>query len=265
MGFPYTDVAAQYACGGTGNLIDSKGSADITENNVAALQSDGKFGDARGPLGRAGSGAGYFARGWTGTAYDIRGLTSWSLVGWFKLNELTAQPFFFSIYDVNNANEQAIVVYARDFDASFKGPSTHMYDGLSFNNALFIKASTTAAPSQDDWHMVGASWDAGANLLSSFWGDGEDLSGNTTYYDTVAGFVAGHGYTTDVLQVNVARFSALNAPDWDVDHISWWKDRALNESEFLDHWQSGKGLAFNQFASDPNAVKRLAIPWYYGR
>ena len=275
--FPYTDVSAQYPCGPLdGGLIDIESQAkSLVEQNVVPLKAgDGSpagNGDARGLLGEPV----HFRRGvdLDGTIFDCRGLVSITILGWCRVSTLTMQPFFWSVYDAANANGQAWVLNVNTTGGpGNQVPRMIMYDGLTIFNLKLIKVSVTA-PSMtlDKWHMIGGSWNKITNKLACFWGDGNDGTGATTYYAETDGFAAGFGFTNDYQQNNCGRFRAGGAVEnnWDVDHVSYWKGRAFNEDDFLNHWQGGAGLKRSEFAEDPGGSAGPTVPvgdmYYYRR
>ncbi len=256
--FPYTDVEIHYPAGPlAGDLIDVEPlNLNLIEQGTVGLKAgDGSppgNGDARGPVDSLGSKDFRRALLLDGQGFDIRGATSMTILGWMRMNELTARPQYFSILDAAGpANKQAFSLYARQpaaggaFNVVFR-----MFDGLTFNNFLAVKASSVAEMTSGVWHLIGGSWDSGSNLMSAFWGDGGDATGQTFYYNTAAGFSAGFSFIGGQI-VNVGRYSDLNTPDMDVDHISFWNGRAFNLNDFLKHWQLGTGLARSEFAVNP--------------
>lgn len=257
--FPYTDVTVHYPAGPlSGDLIDVEPlNLNLVEQGTVGLKSgDGSpagNGDARGPVDSSSSKDFRRSPLLNGTGFDIRGAVSMTILGWMRMNELTARPQYFSILDaLGPANRQAFTLYARQpasggvFNVVFR-----MFDGITLNNLLAIKASSSVEMTSGIWHLIGGSWDSGTNLMSAFWGDGGDPTGQTTYFSTAAGFAAGFGSFVAAQIVNVGRYSDLNLPDMDVDHISFWRGRAFNQNDYLKHWQLGTGLARSEYATNP--------------
>jgi len=255
--FPYTNVTVHYPTGpAAAGLIDVEPSPFnlVEQGNVGLKVGDGSVagnGDARGPCNRFGSGPNFRAGiAFDGTHWDCRGAVSVTMIGWFRLNSLTGHPQLFSVWSFANANEQFWVLHARPFGPP-TGPAFTMYDGLTINNVRRAQASASNNPNAADWHMCGGSWNHVTNIVTSFWGDGSDPTGNTFFFNSTTGFSAGFGASVDVQSVNCARFSDLNEMEIDVDHLSYWRDRAFDEEDYLNHWQAGTGLARSEFAVDP--------------
>jgi len=257
MGFPYTDVNSTYDCEeASSSLLDGTGSP-ATKSMVPQAGpgsiADGKIGKARGTLGETA----HFRRNvdLDGSQFDVRGLVSMTILGWCRVTSLTQSPFFWSVHDTGNANQQAWQMIANQAGgAGNQVPQFAMLDGLTIFNSLSVKATLTG-PSMtiNVWHMIGGSYNHVTNRIACFWGDGNDPSGLTTYYAEANGFAAGFGFTADVQQNNAARFRAggVNGDFIQIDHVSYWKDRALDEDGFLDHWQGGTALLLSEFGSDP--------------
>ncbi len=257
--FPYTDVGSHYPCGpGSAGLIDTENAQNLVEQNSVGVKNDGSppgNGDARGPIQRDGSPGGHFTRGidFVDSTFDVRGLTSHAMVMWVRLNEPDGQPFAWSVWNFSAANQQYWVLHARA--GASGGPQFGMYDGLTVNNSLAIKASAADVAIDDDsWHMIGGGWDSSTNTMSCFWGDGSDGTGNTTFYQEASGFAAGYGATINCQCNNVGKFSNLNETEFDIDHASHWRGRAFNEDDFQNHWQVGAGLAFADFDEQPPPI-----------
>lgn len=275
--FPYTDVSVHYPCGPlAASLIDVESEVkSLTEQNTVAVKTgDGSppgNGDARGILGETN----HFRRNadLDGSAFDCRGLVSLSILGWVRVDSLVQGPYFFSVHDATAANGQAWILAANQPSApGNQTPEFLMADGLTIFNFIRLKASESApAMTINVWHAIGASYDHVTNTMACFWGDGNDSSGDTTYFNTKAGYAAGFGYSVDYQQVNVGRFRTAGSvgDHIDVDHISYWKGRAFNEDDFLNHWQAGTGLSRNEFASDPgrSGIPKAAVAdmYYYRR
>ena len=257
MGFPYTDVNSQYdAEEASSSMFDVKANPankNMVPQNGPGSIADGKIGKARGTLGETA----HFRRNvdLDGTQFDVRGLVSMSILGWCRVTSLTQSPFFWSVHDTGAANRQAWQMHANNAGgAGNQVPAFAMLDGITIFNSKIVKATVTG-PSMtvNVWHMVGGGWNHVTNKMRCFWGDGNDPTGNTTYYAEADGFVAGFGFTVDFQQNFCAGFRAggVNGDFVQIDHVSYWKDRALTEDEFLDHWQGGTALLFSEFGSDP--------------
>ena len=215
MGFPYTDVNSTYDCeeASGGSLLDGTGSP-ATKNMVAQGSAgsiaDGKFGKARGPVGNVT----HWRRNvdLDGTQFDCRGLVSITILGWVRVTSLAQSPAFWSVHNTANANEQAWLLGANQAGgAGNQVPQFLMVDGLTIFNFKTVKCSLTA-PSMtiNVWHMIGGSYNHVTNKIACFWGDGNDPTGNTTFYAEDDGFAAGFGFTADVQQ-NFAAWNRLGS------------------------------------------------------
>lgn len=269
MGFPYTDVNSTYDFEVlTTTLLDGTGSPatkNLVPQPAPPTLADGKIGRARGPCGET--------QHWRrnvdldGSQFDCRGLVSISILGWCRVVSLTQQPFFWSVYDSANANGQAWVLRANTVaGGGNQVPTFAMYDGLTLFNNTVVKASLTA-PSMtvNVWHLIGGSYNHATNTIACFWGDGNDPSGSTTHFASTSGFSAGFGFTTDYQSNNAARFRHAGAVGnfMDMDHTSYWKGRAFDNQDFLNHWQGGTALLFNEFGSDPGRSDGVAGGEYH--
>lgn len=271
MGFPYTDVNSTYDANELGpalDLLDGTGSPatkNMVAQNTPGFILDGKFGRARGPVGETD----HWRRNvdLDGTQFDCRGLVSITILGWCRVTSLAQSPYFWSVHDAVNANGQAWVLGANQASApGNQVPEFLMADGITLFNFIRIKASNTApAMTINVWHMIGGSYNAVTNTLSCFWGDGNDPSGATTFFQSTAGFAAGFGFTTDYQSNNAARFrlAGVNGDFLHMDGVAYWKGRAFDNSEFLDHWQNGVGLLPSQFGSDPGLGGAAADSYHY--
>ncbi len=256
MGFPYTDVNSTYNAEGTGNLIDGRGlpaqKSLINVNSVASV-SDGMFGQARGPIGEAATSLPHFdaVADFDGSQFDVRGLTSISVLMWVRLTANTTETFGWSVWNGTDAEGQAWVLSPNVIlPGPVQGPRFHMYDGLVdfVNIGVYARTSGPVIPI-NDWHLIGGSWNALTNTLACFFGDGSDSSGNTTDFNTVSGFSAGFGYSANANNaIGKFRHGGTTAAQMEVDHLLYWKGRAFDEEDFLNHWNSGAGLAFSQFS-----------------
>lgn len=290
MGFPYTAGVAgtqsHYPSGPSGGSPNEVAASLDDVVNAQKLDAKGGVqtigflsngspagnGFARGPFSREGSPGSYCSRGigQTNSTFDVRGLTSHAMVMWVRLNEGLAQPFCWSVWGFAAANHQSWVLHCR---AGVSGsPQFTMYDGLTLNMSLSVKAFDAGSIDNTSWHMIGGGYNAATNTINCFWGDGSDSSGNTFHYQEAAGFVA--GYAAGLLDIqgnNIGRFSSLNVPDFDIDHATHWKGRAFDEQDYLNHWQLNTGLAFSEFGADPGrggsggGDLNSAYQWYWMR
>ncbi len=259
--FPYTDVNLTYACDegvASSSLLDTTGvptTLNMIPQSSPAVVADGMFDGARGVVGESV----FFSRGvGEDDAYDVGGLISMTMVGWCRVASLNQSPFFWSVHNTDAANNQAWQLIANQAGgAGNQVPQFRMLDGLTIFNSLGVKASDTAPDmTVDVWHMIGGGWNKDTNKMACFWGDGNDESGNTTYYQEADGFAAGFGltHTNGMVWAGAFRAGGDNGNFVQIDHVSYWKDRAFNEDDFQNHWQLGAGLAFADFDEQPPPI-----------
>lgn len=260
MGFPYTDVNSTYAAEGTGDLIDGSGltvQKNLINVNSVASVADGMFDLARGPVGQASSSDPHFNAPvvFDGSQYDVRGLTSISVLMWVRITANSTEVFGWSVWNGSDAEGQAWVLSPNVIlPGPTQGPRFHMYDGLADFNNIGVYARTSGADIPiNDWHLIGGSWNAVTNVLSCFFGDGSDSSGDTVDFNTVSGFAAGFGYSANS-DVAIGKFlhGGAAADVMEVDGLAYWKGRAFDEQDFLNHWNKGAGLLPSQYTGVPD-------------
>lgn len=263
MGFPYTDVNSTYAAEeATGDLLDATGKPLVLKNLIevnAPVPSvaDGMFGKARGPVGEAPSSRPHFSSPvqFDGSQFDVRGKISITVLMWIRLSANTTEIFGWHVWNDTDAEGQAWILSPNvDLPGPVQGPRFHMYNGIGDFVNIGVYARTVGADiSLGDWHLIGGSWDADTNTLACFFGDGSDPTGQTYDFNTVAGFADGFGYSANADNA-IGKFrhgGVAGADVMEADHLAYWKGRAFDILDFLNHWNSGNGLAFSAYSGRP--------------
>lgn len=265
--FDLTDRTAQFPAdeGGIGILTDTSGNGAFLEGNlgvpngIAGHVSDtSDTGLSRGLLRSADR---HFQEGVTSPdlPWDIRvtgtpgGLVSATWAGWVWLDN-AEQGYFFSIHNPASAAGQAFILIPRETNSGgTASPYFAMADGLVSFNWRSVKATALDTIPLQTWQFVAGGWDADTNTIFSFWGKEPGLH----YYNTAAGFAAGFQHTeTNRAKVGFWNGEAGQARMY-VDHMLWWKGRALTEAELELVWSNNVGLDFNALSGFTGAGRIL--------
>lgn len=270
--FDFTDRTAQFPAdeGASGAILtDTSGNGNFLEDNlsvpngIAGHVSDTS--DSGLSRGFTRSGDRHFQEGVTSPAlaWDIRvtgtpgGLVSCTFAGWVNLLNLE-QGNYFSIHDPASASGQAIIIVARETNSG--GPAVPwvvMHDGLISFNGRAIKVSQTHADiALNTWQFVAGGWDSVRNKVFVAWGvkSGEFL------YNETNGFAAGFQHT----QTKLTKIGFFNGEPGQaqmyVDHMLWFKGRALTEAELRIVWNNHVGINFNKLKG---VVDGVAYNYYW--
>ncbi len=269
--FDFSDRTAQFdANEATGvALLDGSGNGNDLNDvlgvpaNTGHVVSDG--GGARGLLRSADRA---FTRGVVNNAdpWDLRvtgtpgGLISVTFTGWVWLDN-AEQGHFFRIHSVALAG-QGCVLYPRETDSGgTASPAFSMADGIVPFNNRFVKATALDTIPLQTWQFVAGGWNAVTNRIFCFWGK----SPGTHFYNEEDGFAAGFNYTSNAIDIPGIGFFNAEAGQarMRIDHMLYFKDRALDEAELEIIWNNHVGIDFSQLSGDTEADEATPYNYYW--
>jgi len=247
-----------------GDLIDDQNAKDLPHTNA--------------PGGQTGH-VDIWARGWTaanttyfdrafssGDQYDIGGQTSCTICGWLKVGETDGQPNYFTIHGATAAAQALMCVPRETNSGGSAGPYVGMWDGLSSFNGVEVKANSALTIAIDTWQFYAAGYDATRNKVFCYWG----RAAGERHYNEATGVAAGFGYDGTGSSTSVGRWTGGGTPArLTVDHMIWWKGRALALWELDVMWNNHDGLPFVNFAGGTErsslhhrhaAAQKLIVP-----
>lgn len=258
MGINLADFTLGYRCNeASGSLLEIRGGLSLPVIGSMGTAA-GIIGSDKLARGLSTSETNYFDLAFSaGNAFDIRGVVSITFTGWIKIPSANAggEPWVFSNHAVGDAAGQAIALFARAESVGPGGgvgaPAVSMYDGITNNNTRSAITSITLDLLPDVWHFIACGWDSVRNKVFCFWG----RDSSSEFYDEVDGFAAGFGYSGAPQTASILRYrDGAAATRSLIDHVMWWKGRALTETElsFLHNGHLGRG--FNDLAERSNGL-----------
>jgi hypothetical protein len=270
--FDFTDRTAQFAADELSlgdNLIDGSGNGNFLDDSLGVPTGIAGHvsGGSRGLLFSADRS---FVRS-TGPAapWDLRvtgtpgGLVSYTWTGWVWLNN-AEQGSFFSIHDPVLASGQAVLINPRETNSGgTPSPWIAMADGITPFNFRAVKPDAVNTFPLMTWQFVAGGWDKVRNKVFGFWGRSP---GNFSYGET-DGFAAGFNYTVNAANVKLGFFNGEpGQAQMYIEHMLYWKDRALTQAELELIWANHVGIDFNALSgvAGDDAAK-AAANYYYGR
>lgn len=253
MGIDLRDFSLGYRCNeSSGDLLEINGGLTLTEvltmGTAAGIVGSDLL--SRGPSTSLST---FFQTAFSaGNAFDIRGLTSCTFTGWINIPAANAdgEPWVFSNHAVNDPDGQSLVIFTREESSGPGGgagaPGISMYDGITNNNIVFVSVSGTLDLLPDVWHFIAGGWDAVRNKVFIFWG----RDATSEFYNEADGFIDGFGYVgaPQFAQI-LAQRTGVAASRSLIDHVMWWKGRALTELELSFLHNSHKARGFNNLVS----------------
>ncbi len=270
MGIDLRDFTLGYRCNeASGDLLEINGG--LTWPVIVGVGSAaGIIGSDQLSRGLTTSLSNYFDVAFSaGNAFDIRGLTSCTFTGWINIPLANAggEPWLFGNHAVNDPDGQALAIFTREEITGGPGggvgaPGISMYDGLTNNNIVFVSASGTLDLLPDVWHFIAGGWDAVRNKVFIFWG--RDAS--SEFYNEADGFAAGFGYVGAPQTASILRYRQQSTTARSlIDHVMWWKGRALSQDELSFLHNSHLGRDFGNLVDDGIVAPTAAQSYYYGR